>query len=387
MLRVLKKWLLPAIALVALVAVGCQFMKRDKGPPIATVPVVRGDIQKTVTAVGSIQPRDYVDVGTQVSGRVERVYVDINDAVTKGQLIAEIDSRTYESMVRRNEANLERLRAQLLEQKARLALAQKQLERNENLIATNAIAKTTIDELRSAVDVAKAAVASTEAEIRAGQATLDGDRANLSYTKIYSPMDGTVVSQSTLEGQTVNAAQMAPTIVQVANLDVMTVWAQVAEADVGKIKPGMRAYFTTLGDADRKWEGKVRQVQPTPEVENDVVLYNALIDVENPGHELLPKMTVQVFFVLDEALGVPVAPLNAFTQRDGQFAARVLTDKGIEERTVVLGLSNRRVAHVRSGLNIGDKVIVAAAAPAPGFGPPGGGPPMGGRPPQMGPRL
>lgn len=376
--QTLKKWLLPCAALLTVTVVGCQYLTRDKSPQMTLATVERGDIQKTVTAVGSLQPKDYVDVGTQVSGRVEKVHVDINDSVEKGQLIAEIDSRTYESTVRKDEANLENLRAQLREQQAQLSLAREQLKRNRKMLESNAVAQTVVDEAQASMEVAEAAVASTQAQIKAGQATLDGDRANLSYTKIYSPMDGTVVSQTTLEGQTVNAAQSAPVIVQVANLDVMTVWAQVAEADVSKIKPGMKGYFTTLGDPDTRWEGTVRQVQPTPETENDVVLYNVLIDVENKEHVLLPQMTVQVFFMQGEARDVPVAPLNALKSQDGGYTAQVLTDKGIEQRTVVVGLANRRVAQVRSGLSIGDKLVISASTEAK---------PAQDRPPQQGARL
>src|SRR5690606_28515394 len=140
-----------------------------------------------------------------------------------------------------------------------------------------------------------------------------------------------VVSQTSLEGQTVVASQQAPVIVQIANLDVMTVWAEVAEADVHKIEPGMPAWFTTLGMADRTWRGTVRQILPTPEVLNDVVLYKVLIDVDNSERLLLPQMTVQVFFLQGEARDVPVVALNALTpdpSRPDGYVARVLTPAG-----------------------------------------------------------
>jgi macrolide-specific efflux system membrane fusion protein len=206
----------------------------------------------------------------------------------------------------------------------------------------------------------------------------------LGYTKIYAPLDGTVASQTTLEGQTVNASQSAPVIVQVANMDVMTVWAQVAEADVSRITVDMPATFTTLGMPEKKWQGKVRAVYPTPVVENDVVLYNVLIDVDNHEKLLLPQMTVQVFFTLGEAKDVPLAPINALqAQHDAGanvYKAKVLTHDGVVERDVKVGLTNRSMAQIVSGLSPGEQLVIAAAVPS------AGGPPRGGGR-QMGPRL
>jgi macrolide-specific efflux system membrane fusion protein len=251
------------------------------------------------------------------------------------------------------------------------------------MLQSSAVSQNTVDESDAQAKVAAATVAATRAQIKAAEATLEGDIANLGYTKIYAPLDGTVVSQTTLEGQTVNAVQSAPVIVQVANLDVMTVWAQVAEADVSRIKPAMPAYFTTLGSPDHKWQGTVRTVQPTPETVNDVVLYNVLIDVDNKEGVLLPSMTVQVFFVLGEAKDVPLAPINALqaNRRAGAdaYSARVLTKAGAVDREVKVGLTNRSTAQIISGLQPGEQLIVLQAAPA--------GTPTRNGPPNMGPRL
>lgn len=382
-MHVLRRWRRPGLAVVlisgALACVGaCQYFGRKELGEVQTVAVTRGDLQKTVTAVGALQPKDYVDVGTQVSGRVEKVYVQIGQRVAKGDLIAAIDPTVYESTVRKDRANLENLQAQLQQQEAELALAQAQHERNSEMLASSAVSQSTVDESAAQAKVAAATVAATRAQIKAAQATLEGDLASLGYTKIYAPLDGTVVSQTTLEGQTVNAVQSAPIIVQVANLNVMTVWAQVAEADVGRIKLGMPAYFTTLGSPDHRWRATVRTVQPTPETENDVVLYNVLIDVDNKEGLLLPSMTVQVFFVVGEAKDVPLAPLNALqasTQAGPDvYRARVLTDSGAVEREVKVGLTNRSTAQIVDGLQPGERLIVAQTSPRPGA-PPSGGPP------------
>jgi macrolide-specific efflux system membrane fusion protein len=344
------------------------FLGKTGEAPLATVTVTKGDIEKTVTSLGKLKPKDYVDVGTQVSGQLRKVHVKIGDRISKGDLIAEIDATVYETRVRTDRANLDNLRAQLIQQQAEANLAQQQATRNEDLLKERAISQETVEGNQSVLKVANARVAATRAQIRASQATLDGDVANLGYTKIHAPMSGTVVSQTSLQGQTVNSAQQAPVIVRVADLETMTVWAQVAEADVVKVKSGASAYFTTLGNATQRWKGSVRQVMPTPETVNDVVLYNVLIDVDNRDQALMTDMTVQVFFVLDEARGATLVPLNALQAAKGRdpslYEARVATPDGIEPRTVKVGVTNRTTAAVVSGLTVGDKVVVPRAEPS-----------------------
>lgn len=359
--------------LVATTLLGCgvaanSYFTRKNAAPLNTVTVTQGDIEKTVTSLGKLKPKDYVDVGTQVSGQLKKVTVAIGERVSKGDLIAEVDATVYETRLRTGRANLESLRAQLIQQQAEASLAQQQYNRNRDLLQERAISQETVEANQSALQVAKAKVAATQAQIKASQATLDGDTANLGYTKIYAPMAGTVVSQTTLQGQTVNANQAAPVIVRVANLDTMTVWAQVAEADITRVKAGAPAYFTTLGNAERRWKGTVRQVMPTPETVNDVVLYNVLVDVDNRQQALMTDMTVQVFFVLAEARDALLVPLAALQQARGKdpslYRARVATADGVAERTVKVGVTNRTTAAVLSGLNAGDKVVVAQASPA-----------------------
>ena len=310
-----RKWGLAVLVLLVVIAVAGVVWQRGKAAdPMANLrfaTVEKGDLEKTVTAVGSLKAKDYVDVGTQVSGRVLNIHVEIGDKVAKGELIAEIDPTVYASTVAKDRANLDNLKAQLAQREAELALADQQAARNGRLAVGNAVSQDVVQQAEASARVAAAAVNSVKAQIKAAEATLEGDLANLNFTKIYAPMDGTVVVQDTRKGQTVNSVQSVAVIAQVANLDVMTVWAQVAEADVTNIRPDMPAYFTTLGAPERRWEGKVRQVQPTPTTTNDVVLYNVLVDVDNHERALLPAMTVQAFFVLAAAHDAVVVPLGA----------------------------------------------------------------------------
>ena len=250
-----------------------------------------------MTATGILQPREYVDVGTQVSGQLEALHVDIGSRVKAGQLIAEIDPTVYRSHVEADEAQLRTQQAQLQDKQAQLTLAEQQHQRQVNLMKDNATTQDALQTAEAALGSAMAQIDVLKAQIEQTQSTLRGDQANLSYTTIYAPMSGTVVAQSAKQGQTLNANQQAPIIVRIADLSTMTVQSQVSEPDVASLSPGMPVYFTTLGDPSKRWYGKLRQINPTPETVNNVVLYDALFDVDNKDDGLMTQMTAQVFLV------------------------------------------------------------------------------------------
>jgi macrolide-specific efflux system membrane fusion protein len=333
---------------------------------VQPIAVIRGNIEEVVTSQGKLEAKQYVDVGTQVSGQLKAIHVDIGNTVTKGQLLAEIDPRVYQAQVEAGEAGLNSLRAQLNQQKAEAVLAEQNLKRNQDLIAVNAVSQQALQETESQAAVEKAQVNSIIAQMQQTESNLKASRTNLSYTKIYAPMAGTVTTLPTKEGQTLNANQTAPVVLQVANLDTMTVRAQVAEADVSRIKENMPVYFTTLGNSERRWAGKVRQVLPTPQIVNDVVLYDVLIDVKNEGHKLMTGMTTQVFFIFGKAENALVIPAEVLTRRAARedndkgkaYRVAVITDSGREQRIIHVGLQTRTQAEVVDGLQEGEKVAV-----------------------------
>lgn len=337
--------------------------QRDALRPVT---VTRGTIEEVVTSQGKLEPNQFVDVGTQVSGQLKKIYVDIGDVVTKGKLLAEIDPRVYQAQVEANEAHLDSLKAQLNQQKASATLAQQNLKRNRDLIAVNAVSQQALQETESQAAVAKAQVDTSLAQIQETESNLRGIRTNLGFTKIYAPMAGTVTTLPTKEGQTLNANQTAPTVMQVANLDLMTVRAQVAEADVNRLKEGMPAYFTTLGNNERRWQGKVRQIQPSPEIVNDVVLYDVLIDVKNEGRLLKTGMTTQVFFIFGRAENATIVPAEVLTRRAPEkdnergkaYRVFVATESGREQRVIHVGLQTRTEAQVLDGLEPGEQIMV-----------------------------
>jgi macrolide-specific efflux system membrane fusion protein len=369
-----KKLLVLFVMLGALAFGGWYLFLRDQPGQTAeagfrTVAVQKGNLENVVTAQGKLEPRDYVDVGAQVSGQLKKIHVEIGDVVTAGQLLAEIDPEIYESRVKADEARLKTLAAQLAEQTAQLSSARLKLERNQKLIKSKAISQDVFEDAETTFKIAEAKMQSLQAQIEEAQSTLEGDKANLGYTTIYAPMAGTVVLQSAQEGQTLNASQSAPVLVQLANLDTMTVRAQVAEADVMNLKEGLAVYFTTLGDQDRKWNGTIRQILPSPETVNDVVLYNVLVDVDNTDRRLMTGMSTQMFFVLgraQDALLIPVAALGKrMPDQDNKqgkaYEVRVMRGKDMQESIVHIGLMDRVQAEIISGLALGDMIAVPTA--------------------------
>jgi macrolide-specific efflux system membrane fusion protein len=407
-----------AVAAVAVIGSATWFFVGRDSPEDAyiTQEVMMGDVEDTVTALGTLQPLQFVDVGTQVSGQLRKIHVTFGQEVKQGDLLAELDPTLLESRKTATEAQLQNFQAQLIQRQAERALAQQQFERQKELLAANATSQDAFDTAESRIKVATAQMTALQAQIRQSEATLKGDTTNLSYTKIFAPMDGTVVNLIAKQGQTLNANQTAPLILRVADLDTMTVYAQVSEADVPKLKIGMRAYFTTLGVSEKRRYGTLRQIVPTPEVVNNVVLYNCLFDVENPEGDLLPQMSAQVYFLVSEARNVPVVSVSALRPASGgarqrpaapangtdvaangtpdsngappagqrrrmrggpgsgpggggpagvpseglHFTVTVLEDGERVQRDVVVGAMNRLVAEIRSGLKPGDVVVMEA---------------------------
>lgn len=369
-----KKITLTLILLLALGAGGYSawsYMKKPDAQEQAARPVAvtRGNIEEVVTAQGKLEPKEYVNVGAQVSGQIQELFVDIGDNVKLGDPIAIIDPEVYEAQVAGDEAQLKTLNAQKAEQEALLTQARRNLDRNRKLVKQKAISQEVADDSETAVRISEAQLQSLGAQIEKQQSMLEGNKANLNYTKIFAPMAGTVVTLETREGETLNANQTTPTIVQVANLDTMTVKAQVAEADINKIREGMPVYFTTLGSQQRRWTTTVRQILPTPEVINDVVLYNVLADIDNKDRQLMSSMSTQMFFVLGEADDVLTIPAAALTKRmpaqdneSGQaYEVKVLRGRSEESVVIHVGLSDRTNAEVRAGLKEGDRLLIPSA--------------------------
>lgn len=376
--------------------------KSEAAAPPETHVVGRGDLRVTVSALGTLQPLQFVDVGTQVTGQLRKLHALIGQPVARGELIAEIDPTLFESRVGQTQALISNSQALLADRRAQLALARQRVERNRTLMGSDAVSRQELEASEATLQQAEAGVRAIEAQIRQQSSALAFDSTNLRYTKIYAPIDGTVVSITARQGQTLVAAQQAPVILRIADLGTMTVQAEVSEADISRIKVGSAASFNTLGQPDRRWTGRVRQVLPTPETINNVVLYKVLFDVDNPDGALMPQMSAQVSFLLEEARDAVVLPARALLPgggRDtpgrgkageappaGDAAGRPARVEVLEqgkpvERRIRLGLETRKEVQVLAGLTVGETVVLPASeAGARGSGGrSGGGGPGGGR--------
>ncbi len=405
-----RGWLRPLLIIAAALLAGGGWLAWPSlfgGDGAATqyqfATVQRADIEDVVTATGTLQPRDYVDVGAQVSGQLRRIHVEVGSDVRAGELLAEIDPTVYRARVDASRAQLRNLRAQLKERGAQLELARIQSRRQHALMAEDATTEEALQTAEATRKSAEAQLESLRAQIEQVESSLRADEANLQYARILSPMGGTVVSITARQGQTLNTNQQAPVILRVADLSTMTVQTQVSEADVSRLRLGMPAYFTTLGGQGQRWQGTLEKIEPTPTVTNNVVLYNALFDVPNPDGRLMTQMTAQVFFIVAQARDALLVPMAALaqgrrTQRAQEATAggaraegrakvaggaaptagtvRVATGGGaLEDRQVELGIANRIHAQVLSGLAEGERVVSGLV------------PGSGGDRPQRSPRL
>lgn len=341
-----------------------------------SVAVQRADVESTVTAIGTLQPRTYVDVGAQVSGQITRLLVSPGAYVEKGALLVEIDPSVQRATVDAGRASLASLHAQMAEQQAQLKLARQQLQRQQRMADEEATRQEDVQIAQAQVAGAAARIDHIKAQVQQTQATLQADEARLGYTRIYAPMAGTVVSLEAREGQTLNATYQTPNILRIADLSAMTVWTDVSEADVRRVKKEMPVYFTTLGSAGqaqpRRWHSQVRQVLPAPldstqpssgsapAMATKAVTYVVLFDVDNQDAELMPQMTAQVVFVTaqaEQALSVPLVAVQASAAQAS--TVRVLNARQQPEvRAVKLGVRSRHQVQVIDGLSEGERVIV-----------------------------
>ena len=346
-----------------------------------TVPVTRGDIESSVTALGTLQPRQYVDVGAQASGQIHKIHVEAGTEVKEGQLLVEIDPSTQTAKLDASRFAIENLQAQLQEQRALHDLAKQKFQRQQHLAKGGATRDEDVQAAQSEVRTTQARIDMFQAQIRQARASLRSDEAELGYTRIYAPISGTVVALDAREGQTLNAQQQTPLILRIARLSPMTVWAEVSEADIGHVKPGMQAWFTTLSGGTRRWNSTVRQVLPVPPKPLNeasqgggspasksgsarVVLYTVLLDVDNTDQALMPEMTTQVFFVAGQARDVLLAPIVALkgsTEGDRQSAHVVAKNGKIEPRQIRTGISDRLRVEILEGLNEGDHLLIGPA--------------------------
>jgi macrolide-specific efflux system membrane fusion protein len=359
-------------------------------PPLQFAPVVRGNIEQVVEATGTLKPSRLVSVGAQVSGLIETLHVKLGDKVKAGDPIADIDSRTQRNALLSAQAAQRTARANRDALATDLRQLELTLRRQQRLVASQLVARADFDAATAKVEATREQIKALDGEIVQRQTEVDIAQTNLEYTRITAPTDGTVLAVVARQGQTVNAVQSAPTIVMLGNQDVMTVYAEISEADVVHTTVGQEAFFTILGDAGRRYSSTLRDIAPAPEsITNEdassltspalstgsrtAMYYNGQFDVDNSDGRLRSYMTAQVRIVLGRAHNVLTIPSAALGARagDGSYSVQVRgADGRAMARRIAIGLDDQIQVEVRSGLKQGEQVVLAqagdedAAAPA-----------------------
>ena len=374
-----RPYLVTSLAvLVVLVMLGLLKLASPKPPQYLSAKVERSDLENTVLATGTLQAFQQVDVGAQVSGQLKSLKVKLGDKVTKGQWLAQIDPVLAQNSLRQAEAEEQNLQAQKRSTAAQLKQAELAFARQRQMLPDDATSRQDFESAQATLDTQRATLAGLDAQIRKAGVAIESAKANVGYTRIVAPIDGEIVAIVTQEGQTVIAQQQAPVILKLADLDTITVKAQVSEADVIRISAGQTAYFTILGDPDKRYYGKLRAIEPAPQNfldtqsalgggatrNNTAVFYNALFEVPNADHRLRISMTAQVNVLLGtakQALSVPVAALGKKIAAD-RYEVRVLGHDGkVATRQIVTGLNNNVRVEVREGLSADEQVVIGEA--------------------------
>ena len=370
-----KKWLIYILLAVVLLGTGKSFFGDEEKVAYITDSVRRQDIEKVVNATGEVRASNLVTVGAQVSGKIEKLYVDVGQEIKKGDLIAEIDSTTQQNEVDINKSKLNSYQAQLKAAQTSLKVAEKQYKRMQSLKKSNAASSEDLENAEDAFETAKAKVTELESSVKETEISLSTAETNLGYTKITAPLDGTIVSVPVKEGQTINAAMDTPTIVQVADLSQMEILIEISEGDIGNIKPGVKVTYSILADLGKVYETTLKSVDPGltlltdgeyTEVVDDgeAIYYYGRLSVPNNDGKLRIGMTTQNVIYVERAENVLTVPVTAVkTNANGKYV-EVLTKNGVVQKSIETGVSDGLNMEVKTGVEEGDEIIIAKMSAA-----------------------
>jgi len=357
------KWTIVIVAAGAVIAGGVWYFKRGHtdAPDYQTVTVTRGDLTQVVTATGTLNPVVNVTVGSQVSGRISKLYVDFNSIVKSNEVIAEIDPSTYQAAVEQSTADLANA-------KANLELQRVEADRSSDLFTNKLVSG-------SDYDTAIATLHEAEATVKIKQASLDNALVNLNYCKILSPVDGVVISRAVDLGQTVASSFNTPTLFQIANdLTKMQIDANVSEADIGTVEESQNVTFTVDAFPSRTFNGHVVQIRNSPITVQNVITYDTVIAVSNPDLKLRPGMTANASIITAQRSGVLKIPNAALRFRPPEpstnqtFTAQLLAKIGLGGQTK--SAATNAVPTAKAGDTNQTGVVANSEAPLTGNEPP-----------------
>ncbi|CAM1639787.1 MULTISPECIES: efflux RND transporter periplasmic adaptor subunit [Bartonella] len=373
--------IIAVIALIVLLIFIHSVFFTTAAPTYMTSKVKRGDIEVSVLANGTIKPHRLVAVGARATGRIISLKVKPGSVVKEGDLLAEIDPTTQTNDLKSKEAALANYRGKLAEQEAQLVLAKQNMTRQQTMISSHAVSKADFDDADAQVKIRAAQIDQLKAQIVQAEVDVETAKVNLGYTRVTAPSDGTVLATVVQEGQNVNAVQSAPTIVILGDLSVMTVRAEISEADVINVKPGQDLYFNVLGNRKRHYESRLEKIEPAPEsIRNDIsfnssstassssstsqaIYYNGTFNVPNDDGVLRTYMTAEVHIILGRAQKVLLIPSDALNDVSGNKAVVNILDKNgkVEARDIETGLNNKVMVEVVSGLEEGETVVTGVS--------------------------
>jgi membrane fusion protein, macrolide-specific efflux system len=356
------------------------FAENEQNLVFTTDFVKKGNIENVVLTNGVLYPYTLVDVGSQASGQIDNIAVNLGDQVKKGDLIAQIDNLTQKNTLKEAQASLTIINAQYRAKQAQIQEATAEFERQQSMFKSGVASQSIFDTAQATLTVYSAELEQIEAQKEQALINVDNAKLELGYTTIVAPIDGTVIYISAQQGQTISNNQETPSIVELAQLTTMTIKAEVSEADVIHIKPGQQVYFSILGDAKQKYTAVLRAIEPGPTLltgddsqlsigDSDAIYYNALFDVDNPEQLLRIGMTAQVSIILEsaeDALQVPaqvlIAKSSRTTNQENSYQVPVKVDNKVEYRDVEVGINNSVNAQIISGLEEGDEIIIGQSS-------------------------
>ncbi|GJH43139.1 MacA family efflux pump subunit [Pasteurella canis] len=364
-----KKYLISCTMVIAIFVGGFYlFNTNHNSITYLTETVKRGDLKKSVIATGTLTAYQRVEVGAQVSGKIEKIHVKLGQLIQQGDLIAEIDSQTQRNHLNTAQAKLTSYRSQLNAKTVAYDIAKSSYERSKKLYGQKAISLTELDDAKNTFAIAQAAIQEITATIKQAEIEVNTAKTNLSYTKILSPITGTVISIPVAEGQTVNANQTTPTIIQVADLSKMQIRPEISEGDITKVKVGMPIIFSTLSDPQKQYVTVINTIDPalttltdneySESITNTKAVYfyaNALVD--NPDNKLRIGMTAQTEILVTEVKNVLLIPTTTLKPEGNKVFVQLLKDNQVEKREVIIGLNDELNTEILSGLHEGEKVI------------------------------
>lgn len=369
-----KKWFIIPLIIVLMIAGGAFYVYQSKLPKLEylTQAVTHGDIKNTVIAGGQVYADELIEVGAQATGRVDKLHVSLGQRVKKGELIAEIDRSQQENALKDEQAHYQSLLAQHDIKKIQLAQMQDEFTKQKQGFKAGVVAKNDYIKAQTALNVAQKELTASTLQLEQARLKIATAKTNLGYTRITAPIDGVVVAVVTKAGQNINAMQSSPTIIKLAQIDTVQIKAKFSEADIPKLKTGMKATFEILGLPKQQFDATLDSLELTPVSEssgsNTAVYYYGLLNVPNPNHQFFIGMSANVTVLIDQKQNTLIVPMTALGKQvgDDEFEVQVMENEHaknptISTRTVKVGLNDKINSEILSGLQEGEKVIISTS--------------------------